>query len=57
MKENGKPLIGVLAIQGDYAAHADALIESGAEPVEVRNPEELEGLDGLILLGESRPPS
>jgi 5'-phosphate synthase pdxT subunit len=51
LKENGKPLIGVLAIQGDYAAHADALIESGAEPVEVRNPEELEGLDGLILPG------
>ena len=51
MKENGKPLIGVLAIQGDYAAHADALVEAGAEPVEVRNPIELEGLDGLILPG------
>jgi 5'-phosphate synthase pdxT subunit len=46
-----KPRIGVLAIQGDYAAHAEALADAGAEPVEVRNPEELDGLDGLILPG------
>ena len=50
-----KPRIGVLAIQGDYAAHADALRESGAEPVLVRKPEELTGpdakLDGLIIPG------
>lgn len=46
-----RPRIGVLAIQGDYAAHAEALTESGAEPVEVRNPDELESLDGLILPG------
>ena len=46
-----RPRIGVLAIQGDYAAHAAALTESGAEPVEVRNPEELDSLDGLILPG------
>ena len=51
MAEREKPRIGVLAIQGDYAAHADALTESGAEPVEVRNPEQLENLDGLILPG------
>jgi 5'-phosphate synthase pdxT subunit len=44
-------VIGVLAIQGDYAAHAEALRESGAEPVEVRKPDELAGLDGLILPG------
>ncbi len=43
--------IGVLAIQGDYAAHAEALAEAGATPVEVRKPEELAGLDGLILPG------
>lgn len=43
--------IGVLAIQGDYAAHAEALADSGAVPVEVRKPEELAGLDGLILPG------
>jgi 5'-phosphate synthase pdxT subunit len=41
----------VLAIQGDYAAHAEALTDAGAEPVEVRNPEELNSLDGLILPG------
>jgi 5'-phosphate synthase pdxT subunit len=46
-----RPRIGVLAIQGDYAAHADALAEVGAEAVEVRSPEELAGLDGLILPG------
>jgi pyridoxal 5'-phosphate synthase pdxT subunit len=45
------PRIGVLAIQGDYAAHAEALADAGAEPVEVRNPEELDGLDGLIIPG------
>ena len=45
------PLIGVLAIQGDYAAHADALAASGAEPVEVRKPDQLADLDGLILPG------
>jgi 5'-phosphate synthase pdxT subunit len=46
-----RPHIGVLAIQGDYAAHADALSEAGAEPVEVRKPDQLAGLDGLILPG------
>lgn len=45
------PRIGVLAIQGDYAAHADALREAGAEPVEVRLPGQLMALDGLILPG------
>jgi 5'-phosphate synthase pdxT subunit len=45
------PRIGVLAIQGDYAAHAEALTESGATPIDVRKPEELAGLDGLILPG------
>jgi 5'-phosphate synthase pdxT subunit len=45
------PRIGVLAIQGDYAAHAEALAESGAEPCEVRKPDQLAGLDGLILPG------
>jgi 5'-phosphate synthase pdxT subunit len=45
------PRIGVLAIQGDYAAHAEALAEAGAEPVEVRKPSQLVGLDGLVLPG------
>jgi pyridoxal 5'-phosphate synthase pdxT subunit len=43
--------IGVLAIQGDYAAHAEALVEAGATPVEVRNRDELSNLEGLILPG------
>ncbi len=51
MTQNSKTRIGVLAIQGDYAAHADALAESGAEPLEVRKPDQLAALDGLILPG------
>jgi 5'-phosphate synthase pdxT subunit len=43
--------IGVLAIQGDFAAHADALKDAGAEAVEVRKAAQLQGLDGLILPG------
>jgi len=50
-EEQTLPRIGVLAIQGDYAAHAEALAESGAEPIEVRKPEQLADLDGLILPG------
>ena len=46
-----RPRIGVLALQGDFAAHAQALEEAGAEAVEVRKPSELEGMDGLILPG------
>ena len=49
--ETARPRIGVLAIQGDYAAHAEALAEAGAIPVEVRKREELHGLNGLILPG------
>jgi 5'-phosphate synthase pdxT subunit len=45
------PRIGVLAIQGDYAAHAEALAEADAEPVEVRKSSQLVGLDGLVLPG------
>lgn len=45
------PHIGVLALQGDYDAHAQALREAGAEPMLVRKPEELAGLDGLIIPG------
>jgi pyridoxal 5'-phosphate synthase pdxT subunit len=50
-KEIVRPRIGVLAIQGDYDAHAAALREADAEPVLVRKPEELQGLDGLIIPG------
>jgi pyridoxal 5'-phosphate synthase pdxT subunit len=43
--------IGILAVQGDFAAHARILGELGAETVEVRTPADLEGCDGLILPG------
>jgi pyridoxal 5'-phosphate synthase pdxT subunit len=47
-----KPLrIGVLAVQGNFREHAAVLRRLGAEPVEVRLPEELNGLDGLIVPG------
>src|ERR1700704_4444512 len=44
-------VIGVLALQGDFEAHAQLLRSLGAEPREVRVPAELEGLDGLIIPG------
>jgi 5'-phosphate synthase pdxT subunit len=43
--------VGVLAIQGDVAAHAAALARLGAEAVPVRRAKELDGLDALILPG------
>jgi 5'-phosphate synthase pdxT subunit len=43
--------IGVLAVQGDFAEHAKALASIGVEPVEVRLPQHLHGLSGLILPG------
>jgi pyridoxal 5'-phosphate synthase pdxT subunit len=43
--------IGVLAVQGNFREHAAVLRRLGAEPVEVRLPSELDGLDGLILPG------
>jgi 5'-phosphate synthase pdxT subunit len=51
--------IGVLALQGDFALHVKALARCGrgasgemtVEAVEVRKPEELEGLDGLVMPG------
>ena len=43
--------IGVLALQGDFREHIQALHDLGAEAVEVRRPEQLEGLDGLIIPG------
>jgi pyridoxal 5'-phosphate synthase pdxT subunit len=44
-------VIGVLALQGGFEAHASALRELGAEVREVRTPEDLEGIDGLIIPG------
>jgi pyridoxal 5'-phosphate synthase pdxT subunit len=43
--------IGVLALQGAFREHAQVLRRLGADVVEVRLPEELEGLDGLVIPG------
>jgi 5'-phosphate synthase pdxT subunit len=43
--------IGILAVQGDFAAHAARLAELRAETVEVRTLKDLDGCDGLILPG------
>lgn len=43
--------IGVLALQGDFAEHVAMLRRIGADAVEVRLPQELEGLAGLIIPG------
>ena len=43
--------IGVLALQGDFREHREALERSGAVAPEVRLPRDLEGLDGLIIPG------
>lgn len=47
----GKPRVGVLSLQGDYARHRVALEAAGADPVRVTTPGDLEGLDALILPG------
>ncbi len=41
----------MLALQGDVAEHAAALLSVGAHPVEVRVPDDLAGLDALVLPG------
>jgi 5'-phosphate synthase pdxT subunit len=43
--------VGVLALQGDVREHLLALNELGSDPVEVRGPDDLTGVDGLILPG------
>ena len=45
------PLVGVLALQGAFAAHVRVLEELGALAREVRVPGDLEGLDGLVIPG------
>jgi 5'-phosphate synthase pdxT subunit len=44
-------VVGVLALQGDFAAHAAMLRGLGAEAREVRTPADLVGLDGLVIPG------
>jgi pyridoxal 5'-phosphate synthase pdxT subunit len=46
-----RPVVGVLALQGDFEAHAKVLRGLGADIREVRVPADLEGLDGLVMPG------
>jgi pyridoxal 5'-phosphate synthase pdxT subunit len=46
-----RPRIGVLALQGAFREHANVLRDLGADVSEVRLPEELDGLDGLVIPG------
>jgi 5'-phosphate synthase pdxT subunit len=43
--------VGVLSLQGDFAAHGAALARAGAEPVYVRRPEQFRAIDGLVIPG------
>ena len=49
--DSAAPLIGVVALQGGFAAHARVLRSLGADVREVRTPADLEGLDGLVWPG------
>jgi 5'-phosphate synthase pdxT subunit len=46
-----RPKIGVLALQGDFEAHRNAVERAGGDPVEVRTAHDLESVDGLIIPG------
>jgi len=46
-----KPVVGVLALQGDFEAHRKRLEELGAEVVLVRKPEQLDEVDALVIPG------
>lgn len=46
-----RPRVGILAVQGDVREHAAALRDVGAEPVEIRLPRDLAGVEALILPG------
>ena len=47
----GRPRIGVLSVQGAFAEHARMLERVGADPVDVRTPGDLEGIDAIVLPG------
>ena len=43
--------VGILSLQGDFEAHGAALERAGAQPVFVRDPEQFDTVDGLIIPG------
>jgi 5'-phosphate synthase pdxT subunit len=47
----GAPRVGILALQGDFEAHARMLAGLGAAPCHVRVPADLDGLEGLVIPG------
>ena len=51
MASSGKKRVGVLALQGDFEAHAKALRRAGAEPIEVRSAADLQKVNGLVIPG------
>lgn len=51
MAGSSRPLIGVLALQGDVREHSAVLQELGADVVGVRLPEHLSGINGLVIPG------
>ncbi|HXL42825.1 MAG TPA: pyridoxal 5'-phosphate synthase glutaminase subunit PdxT [Gaiellaceae bacterium] len=48
---SGPMKIGVLAVQGNFREHVSMLRRLGADPVEIRKPEQLDDLDGLVIPG------
>ncbi len=46
-----KPIVGILALQGDFAAHAAAVNDAGGKAVEVRTAAQLQAVDALIIPG------
>lgn len=51
MREQDAPIVGVLALQGDFREHLAAVTALGAVGVEVRLPDDLVGIDALIIPG------
>lgn len=51
MSASPRPRIGVLALQGAFALHAEALARLGLSPVEVRRPDQLADVDALVMPG------
>lgn len=51
MSELSRPLVGVLAVQGAFVEHEEALRAVGADTRQVRRAEHLEGLEGLVIPG------
>jgi 5'-phosphate synthase pdxT subunit len=51
VKTGSAPVVGLLALQGDFAKHTQVLESLGARVVEVRRADELQGIDALIIPG------